>query len=215
MYTVAVMSEKGGVGKTTIALDLAVTAIRRGKLAAVLDIDPQATASKWTDRRAAETPWVVPTHAVRLGAAIERAASQGVELVVIDTPPHSSTDAAEAARQADFVVIPVEPHVFALDTVAKAADLLKLAGAPPACFVVNKAPSQGSEADAALAYISGLGFIACPVVLHLRAAHRHASNAGKVAAEFEAASKAASESLELYNYVLKALQQRKGHNGKG
>jgi hypothetical protein len=61
-------------------------------------VDPQATASKWTDRRTEELPWVVPTHAVRLGAAIEQAKAQGVDLIVIDTPPHSSTDAAQAAR---------------------------------------------------------------------------------------------------------------------
>jgi chromosome partitioning protein len=215
MYTIAVISEKGGVGKTTIALDLAVAAERRGKVAAILDIDPQATASKWTDRRSAERPWVVPTHAVRLGAAIQQAQAQGVELVVIDTPPHSAMDAAEAARRSDYVVIPVEPHVFALDTVAKAGDLLKLAGSPAACFVINKAPVQGTEAAAALEFIKGQGFIACPIVLHLRAAHRHASNVGQVAAEFEAASKAASEALQLYKYVLRALKTRKGTNGKG
>ena len=212
MHTIAVLSEKGGVGKTTIALDLAVTADHLGKRATVLDIDPQATASKWTDRRVSDTPRVIPTHGVRLGAAISKAKADGVELVVIDTPPHSSADAVEAARWADFVLVPVEPHVFSLDTLAKSADLLNLAGAPAACYVINKAPTQGSEVLEALAYISGLGLLACPVILHLRAAHRHASNAGKSAAEFEASSKAASETFELYNYVLQAL--RKGKNGK-
>src|ERR1035438_7871888 len=51
MYVVAVIAEKGGVGKTTLALDLAVTASQKGHTVAVLDVDPQATASKWTDRR--------------------------------------------------------------------------------------------------------------------------------------------------------------------
>ena len=61
MYIIAVVAEKGGVGKTTIALDLAVTALQKGRTVAVIDVDPQATASKWTDRRASEHPWVVPT----------------------------------------------------------------------------------------------------------------------------------------------------------
>ena len=70
---VAVVAEKGGVGKTTLSLTLAVAAVQAGRKVAVLDTDPQSTASKWTDRRDVEMPWVVPTHAARLGAAIEQA----------------------------------------------------------------------------------------------------------------------------------------------
>src|ERR1035441_554726 len=104
MYIIAVVAEKGEVGKTTLALDLAVTASKKGRTVAVMDVDPQATASKWTDRRDNEHPWVVPTHSARLAATIEQANGQGVDFIVIDTPPHSATDAAEAARRADVVL---------------------------------------------------------------------------------------------------------------
>ena len=203
MVVVAVIAEKGGAGKTTLSLDLAVTAVHEGRKAAIFDVDPQATASKWTDRRTEELPWVVPTHAVRLGAAIEQAKAQGVDFVVIDTPPHSATDAAEAARRADVVISPVEPHLFGLETVSKLADLLKVAGDPPAFFVVNKAPTQGSEGVNAVEYIKKQGGRVCPTVIHLRAAHRHATNVGKTAAEYEAGSKAAQEMRQLYVYTLK------------
>ncbi len=212
MYIIAVVAEKGGAGKTTIALDLAVTATHKGHKAAVLDVDPQATASKWTDRRNDEYPWVVPTHSARLVAAIAQAKGQGVDFIVIDTPPHSSTDAAEAARRADVVVSPVEPHVFGLETVTKLAELLKVAGNPPTFFVVNKAPTQGTEGANAVEYIKKQGFSVAPVILHLRAAHRHASNIGKVAAEYEVDSKAAQESLQLYTYTVQLIDtQRKAH----
>lgn len=87
MYIIAVIAEKGGAGKTTLSLDLAVTAVQKGHKVAILDVDPQATASKWTDRRSEQLPWVVPTHAVRLGPAIDQAKTQGVDFIVIDTPP--------------------------------------------------------------------------------------------------------------------------------
>ena len=212
MYVIAVIAEKGGAGKTTLSLDLAVTAVKKGHKAAVLDVDPQATASKWTDRRSDEFPWVVPTHSVRLAAAIDQARGQGIDFIIIDTPPHSSTDAAEAARRADIVVSPVEPHIYGLETVAKLADLLRVAGNPPAFFVINKAPTQGTEGVSAAEYIKKQGLAVCPVIIHARAAHRHAGNVGKVAAEYDRKSEAAQETLKLYTYTLQQIDTlRKTH----
>ena len=212
MYIIAVIAEKGGVGKTTLALNLAVAAVQKGQKAAVIDIDPQATASKWTDRRKDEHPWVVPTHAARLGAAIDQAQQQGVDVVVIDTPPHSESAAAEAARRADVVLVPVEPHLFTLETLPKLAELLKLAGNAPALFLVNKAATQGSEGVNAADYIKAQGFSVCPVILYLRAAHRHATNIGQVAAEYEPDSKAAQEVLQVYTYTMQFINtKRKVH----
>lgn len=214
MYTIAVIAEKGGVGKTTIALALAVGAVRAGKRSAVIDTDPQATASKWTDRRTDEFPWVVPTHAARLKAAIDQAKAQGVDFLVIDTPPHAGTDAAEAARLADIVVIPVEPHLFTLETLPKLADLLKLAGDPPAFVVVNKAGTQGKEGEQATEHVKALGLAVCPVVVHQRAAHRHAGNVGQAAAEFEPNGKAAQEAINLYTYTMQLLDTRSHSHGQ-
>jgi chromosome partitioning protein len=207
MYIVAVIAEKGGVGKTTTALDLAVCATLKGQTAAILDIDPQATASKWTDRRKAGTPWVVPTHAARLSAAIAQAQSQKVDMLVIDTAPHSASDSVEAARRADIVLLPVEAHTFSLESLPKLADLLKLANNPPAFCLVTKAPVQGSDARHAIDYIKAQGFAVFPGVVHHRAAHRHAGNVGQTAAEYEPLGKAAEESQQVYLYTLQQLSK--------
>lgn len=212
MDTFAVVAEKGGVGKTTLSLSLAVAAVRAGRRVAIIDTDPQATASKWTDRREDEMPWVVPTHAARIAVALEQAAAQGIDFVIIDTPPHSGTDAAEAARRADLVLVPVEPHLFTLETVPKLADLLRLAGDPPVLFVVNKAATQGKEAQHAADFIKQQGYQVAPVVLHTRAAHRHAGNVGQAVSEYEPDGKAAEEVLGLYVYTMQLLADwRKTH----
>jgi chromosome partitioning protein len=214
MYIIAVVAEKGGVGKTTTSLNLAVAATQKGIKAAVIDVDPQATASNWTDRRTGEHPWVVPTPVARLSSAIEQAKAQGVEFIVIDTPPHSGSDGLEAARRADVVLIPTEPHLFTLETLGKLADLLKLAGNTPAVFVVSKAATQGTEGQKAMEYLKEQGYEVCPTILYLRAAHRHATNVGKVAAEYEPDSKAAEEVLQVYTYTIKLVDSYRSKNAQ-
>ena len=91
---------------------------------------------------------------------------------------------------------------------------MKVAGDPPAFFVVNKAPTQGTEGASAVEYIKREGFSVCPTVIHLRAAHRHASNIGKVAVEYEAGSKAAQETLQLYMYTLRIINSQRKANAK-
>lgn len=205
MITIAVVSEKGGVGKTTLSLTLAVAAVQAGRKVVIFDLDSQATAAKWTDRRDNEFPWVVATPATRIDAAIAQAKTQGVDFIVIDTPPHSGTDAVEASRRADLVLVPVEPHLYSLETIPKLGDLLKLAGDKPALFVISKAAIQGKESQDAADYIRGQGFDVCPVMLYLRAAHRHAGNLGLTAQEYEPKGKAADESQQLYMYTISLL----------
>lgn len=214
LHVVAIVAEKGGVGKTTLALSLAVAAVQAGRKVAVLDLDPQATAAQWTDRRTPEFPWVVATPATRLKAAIENAQGQGVDFLVIDTPPHAGTDAVEAARLADLVLVPMEPHLYSLETLPKLGSMLKLAGDVPASFVVSKSSVQGKEAQDAAAYIAGQGFDVCPVTLHLRAAHRHAGNVGQTAQEYDPKGKAAEEAQQIYMYTLKLLTKKGARHGQ-
>lgn len=212
-HIIAVVAEKGGCGKTTLALTVAVAAVQAGRKVAVFDVDTQATAANWTDRREAEFPWVVATPAARLDAALTGARGQGVDFIVIDTPPHAGADGVEAARRADLVLVPVEPHISSLETLPKVADMLKLAGESPVVVVLSKAPIQGKEAQDAAVYIVEQGFTVCPVTLYLRAAHRHAGNVGKTAQEYEPNGKAAEESLQVYMYIMQLLTKGGIPNG--
>ena len=215
MQTIAVIAQKGGAGKTTLALGLAVAAMQDKKTAAVIDTDPQATATNWTDRRDAETPWVVASPVARIKQAIAAALSQGVELLLIDTPPHASQEAAEAARVADLVLIPVRPHLFDIETLKTVRDLLKLAGDPPSLVVINQAPVQGSAAQQTAAAIRDMGFTVAPTVLHQRAAHMHATNVGQGPTEFDPSGKAAAEVIQLYKFTRKLIDKLKKEANHG
>src|SRR5260370_26084667 len=84
MKTIAIVSQKGGVGKTTVALHLAVAGERDGKITVIIDLDPQASAATWKDLREEETPTVQPAQVNRLGVILEEAKKQGAAFVVID-----------------------------------------------------------------------------------------------------------------------------------
>jgi chromosome partitioning protein len=109
MHTIALVCQKGGAGKTTMAIHLAVEGQRRGLKTLLIDIDPQASAAKIMDRRGDQPPDVATEAAARLERAIKAAAGQGYELVIVDTAPQADRAAAQAAKIADLVVAPLQP----------------------------------------------------------------------------------------------------------
>jgi hypothetical protein len=85
MKTIAIVAEKGGVGKTTLATHLAVHAQSEGRRTVIIDLDPQASARKWGVRRNAE-PEVVSDHAEMLQELLRTAEEGGADLVIIAQP---------------------------------------------------------------------------------------------------------------------------------
>ena len=201
MLTVAVISQKGGSGKSTIAVGLAVAHKLAGGVSVVVDLDPQGSASVWSDLREAGTPVVVAAHAPRVGRVLDAARAEGVDLALIDTAPHASDAALAAARAANFALVPCRAAVPDLHAIGASLDLCRLAGVR-AFVVVNAAPVQGTLADQAQAAVASHGGTLAPVVLHQRIAHVHAFTTGRTAEEFDPRSKAAAELLELYRWAL-------------
>ena len=99
-----------------------------GRSVAVVDLDPQASATNWSERREAETPVVASSTPVRLEAVLSAAEQQGADLVLIDTPPRADQTAISAAKVADLVIIPCRPAILDLETVATTIELVRSAG---------------------------------------------------------------------------------------
>lgn len=137
MRVIAVIGQKGGTGKTTTTLGLAVASELAGFKTAILDLDPQTNAANWKDRRTAKTPAVESIQPGRLRPTLKFAEEAGADFVFIDTPGKSDTAAIEAARVADLVLIPVRPQIFDLETLAAVSDALRVAGSPLAYIVLN------------------------------------------------------------------------------
>src|SRR6188768_1762106 len=170
MNVIAIVGQKGGCGKTTTALNLAVEAAKT-KAVAVVDLDPQTTACNWSDRRGSDDVTVISCQVSRLAQILAQARAGGADLVLIDTPGKSTDALIAAARVADLVLMPVQPQMYDVETLAAVQDALTLAGNPPASVVINRAPIQGCRHEETRAAALGWGFAVCPVVMFARAAH--------------------------------------------
>lgn len=176
--------------------------VRQGQTVAVIDLDPQATATYWSDRRTLkDAPAVVSCQVVRLPHVLEAAKAQGVTLVIIDTAGKSTDTAIAAAKVADKVVIPIQPQLFDLETLHNVKEILSLAGHPAASVVINRAAIQGRRHEETQQAVEEMGFKVSPAVLYQRTAHGDAGNIGQTAAEYEPKSKAAQEMIFLYHQL--------------
>ena len=205
MRTVALINQKGGVGKTTVALHLAAAFQAAGADSLVIDLDPQASAAEWHDARSEPLPHVESIQPARLAKVIEHAVEIGTGLLVLDTAPHAEATALDAARAADLVLVPCQPSIMDLRAMRKTVELLKLVKVP-AFAVLNSVPAFGTVADEAAEMItSTLGLPVCPVRLGDRVAYSRCLISGQVAQEVEPQGKAASEIARLHVWACEQL----------
>ena len=206
MYIVSMLSQKGGTGKTTLSLHLAVASEKAGKRTVVIDLDPQASSAEWKDGRKSDTPVVVPIPATRLPQAVQAARDGDADMVLIDTAPHASDVALAAAEAADLVLIPCRAGILDLRAIGTTARTVKLA-AKKAYVVLNAVPPRASNIlDDARAAVAVHGLEVAPVALRQRAAYVHALTAGQTAQEYEPKGKADEEMTKLYRWLRRTLQ---------
>ena len=209
MKTIALIAQKGGTGKTTLALSLAVAAHQAGQVAVIIDLDPQATACNWGDRRKLDSPVIVDAQPARLPKALEKAAESGVDLAIIDTPARSEQAALAAARCAYLILIPCRPQIYDMETLPNSREIVSLAGNPPMLVVLNAVPPHLSRQQDASEAIKGMGFPVCPFMLGARAAFGDSAALGRSVLEYDPGGKAAEEIRQLYKYTSSILAKSK------
>ncbi len=192
MQTLAIISQKGGTGKTTIAINLAVAFEQLGSPAVIIDLDPQASAKGWSDTRRGDSPVVISAHSSRLHEVLATAAENGAGIAIIDTAPHSERDALAAARAANLVLIPCRPAILDLRAIASTIELAQIADTP-ALAVLNAVPPRGRLPEEAAEAIRASGLEVAPVNIVQRAAFVHSLTLGEAVIEYETDGKAADE----------------------
>jgi chromosome partitioning protein len=220
MKILAITSQKGGVGKTTLATALAVAADQDGQSVAVFDLDPQASACFWSDRRqkelgeAGRTPTVRDIQIARLSHYLDAMRQAGADLVILDCPPVHRDIAHDAASVADLILIPTKPEVFDIRAMQQTVQAAQQIGKPCA-VVLTFCPPTGAEIEQAREIVRKQGADLVPVELHQRKAYGRAQMQGLVPQEYEPTGKAAEEVRQLYTFTRLHLFGEIQHGKKG
>ncbi|MEE7442636.1 AAA family ATPase [Methylobacterium oryzae] len=208
MHVISLVSNKGGSGKSTVSLCLAVAFQSRGFQTVVLDLDPQASSKEWHDAREVQYPHVESLHASRLPKAMEAVKDLGVEVVIIDTAPHTEATALEAVKLADLVIVPCQPSIMDIRGLAKTLQVLALVPGKPAYALMNGVQHHSIQAatEAAVTIANHLKLPVAPLALGERVAFSRCMITGQTPQEIEPDGKAAKEIDHLYQWVRTQLQ---------
>jgi chromosome partitioning protein len=197
----AVLSQKGGTGKSHIVRSLAVAAILNGRKVAIIDADPQATVVAWSKRRKHNAPHVVALGSQTVASQVESLLGRGAELIIIDTPPHAQPIINMAAEASTACLIVTGAFLEELETVATVATIAKTLSRP-AAIALNRV-GRSHALTLARTALGTFGLPVCPTAMAQLITHAYASAEGETANEREPEGKAAQEVTEVYEWLRK------------
>lgn len=196
---IALVQQKGGAAKTTLCVHLAVAAEQSGIRTAIIDIDPQASASAvWGHARGDRPPPVAAVLAAELKDALEAAEAEGYGLILIDTPPHTAPALEVVARNIDVAVVPVQPSILDVAATQATLDLLRANRVAAVAVLTRTSPRPDEEILETERALNALGLPILRTRVVERKVYRRALTQGQAVGEFEPTSKAAREICALW-----------------
>ncbi|CAN5361639.1 ParA family protein [soil metagenome] len=209
MKTLAVISRKGGAGKTTLAVNLTLAAHLAGWKTILADIDPQRSASDALRARTEPGPSIAEINAGKLFQTRSQALHDAYDVMLIDTPAAPDSDVAIAVNSADLCVLVCRPTFLDIASVARSAEMVRRLG-KAGLIVLNQAPSKrgGQEPVSVQKAIEALRFCGLPIApvgMRARTIYQQAIARGRSVGEWDAASPAAQEIDRLWTHVAALL----------
>ena len=208
--TLAVVSRKGGAGKTTVSINLTLAARAMGVKAVLADADPQRSACDILKSRDEAASLIFETSAAKLFTLIEASRRAGAELLIIDTPATPEADVAEAVKVADLCLAVARPTYLDLAAAVKSVAIIQRLGKDGE-IVLNQcaAPRNGVEPPQVVKAFQALRFAGlpvAPVALRSRVGYQTAFAQARSVLEMDGQEAAAAEVRALFSEVWRRLR---------
>lgn len=216
MYVIAFVGQKGGTGKSTLAIATACELLERGQRVLLIDADPQGSSRVFADV-AQEQGRPVPT-VVAMGAGLHRpdqlpALAGAYDVAVIDCPPSTGPVQRSALMAADLAVIPAGAspvEVWALGgTIAMVREAQELREDLRVALVVNRKDARSVLGRSGRASLEATGLPVLATEVALRVAFAEAPAAGQGVTVYAPGSEAAGEVRGLVDEILGILEPAK------
>ena len=204
MKVIATINQKGGTGKTLLSTNLAVASVLAGHTTALIDLDPQCSAVGWSDKRTEKKPAVIATPAPRLQHWLNISSDNGATLAFIDTAPNIGSPVLEAARAADFVLVPSRAGDVDLEAIPPTMEVIAMAKTR-ASVVLNAVKTGSNIGSEGQAKAKALGLPCTPFVIGERVGFVRAFNQGASIMEYEPNSRSTQEIQRLWKYLEKEV----------
>ena len=194
--TITVAQQKGGSGKTTLAVNLAIALMQRGHSVAVMDTDPQGSMGRWfmeRRERMGGEPGIGFATASAWGVSYEcEKLLKQHDFVIIDTPPKIDSDLKPALRESSLVLVPVATSHVDLWATESVLELAQRVGRP-VLMVLNRAPGRAKLTQDVIAQLDGLHAPRARTVLGNRVIFAETLGEGLGVVEKDRGSAAAAE----------------------
>lgn len=219
MKVISFTNQKGGAGKSTLAINLAVAAERAGEKVCIVDIDQQGTIANWFNTRTAETPLVIAPpagsviHVNWLTDMLGRLSAEGFTIAVIDTKGEESHGTRGAMQAADLCLIPLRPAGPDLHAIRPTVKALRDM-AKDFALVLNQAlPNKKSKLTGAVMTGLAQDSTVVPLAIATRASFQKSYSLGQAVMEFEPDGGAGAEEInELWAWCRKHLNREEGQS---
>ncbi len=205
MKIIAIVSSKGGVGKTTIAQCLAVEALRQGVASAIIDSDPQKSASDWGEQRESadlDVPTVVALGSQSLLTIVKDLRKRGAGMVFIDTPPHSAPAINAALDVSSASIMVTRPNPMDLRALEATWAIVSRMKKPSAAIFTQAPPGSRARAlGLARGRLEELKMPYCPTPITYTLSFPYAQAEALAVQEREPTGKARAEIAEVWGWL--------------
>ena len=203
MRSIACISTKGGVGKTSLVLNLALAAMHAGERVLIVDADEQGSCITWATVRDEPTPVVECVAPTDVAARLRTPGTY--TLAIVDTAPRASTSLSALLRAVDFALVPLRPSMLDVATLGQSLAIVAAAKRPGA-IVLNACPPRAPEIAETREAVRDLGLPLAPVEIAERRIYGRAVASGLAVVEFDPNSAAATEMSDLWKFVTRSLR---------